>query len=386
MISNVRVLIIGGGVAGLSAANALASRGIASSILEQRRQYGGIDRGDVLHGQVLPLLSSWRFFEHASPSHISTLSTFQVCNSHGHALLGVDLRSIVGRDDPLLLIRHHRLEEALSACAVASGRVTIMNGSRARRLLRQNGRVTGAALEDGNEINAELTIISTGAQSPIAADAMPLGHVLNYRCSFANVLIDAIQDVPHIGRYFLSRHGTMIMVPLPEGYLRVGFQVESEQQIRDLRSNHMLGKAIQSRFLTFPSESVRLREFSVYRVARRVAPHFWVPGAVLVGDAAHTVHPAGGLGMTLAIQDAECLAREWSAVFHSGRREEEAAGVYEAARRQAAERVASRTHALGAASEWRGKASWLLRRVGLRVCGRLQFVTDMIVRRLLETE
>ena len=42
-------------------------------------------------------------------------------------------------------------------------------------------------------------------------------------------------------------------------------------------------------------------------VTRSLAHSFWAPGVALVGDAAHTTHPAGATGMNLAISGAARL-------------------------------------------------------------------------------
>jgi 2-polyprenyl-6-methoxyphenol hydroxylase-like FAD-dependent oxidoreductase len=49
-------------------------------------------------------------------------------------------------------------------------------------------------------------------------------------------------------------------------------------------------------------------DIHIYSIARSLADRFWMPGAALVGDAAHTTHPAGATGMNLAISGAARLA------------------------------------------------------------------------------
>jgi 2-polyprenyl-6-methoxyphenol hydroxylase-like FAD-dependent oxidoreductase len=61
--------------------------------------------------------------------------------------------------------------------------------------------------------------------------------------------------------------------------------------------------------------------FSTYRVHHRVAAHFRVGRAFLLGDAAHVHSPVGGQGMNTGIGDAVNLAWKLAAVLNGGARE-----------------------------------------------------------------
>ncbi len=82
--------------------------------------------------------------------------------------------------------------------------------------------------------------------------------------------------------------------------------------------------------------------FSTYRVHHRVAEHFGVGRAFLLGDAAHIHSPVGGQGMNTGIGDAVNLAWKFAAVLR-GRAGRELLGTYEPERIAFARRLVATT-------------------------------------------
>jgi 2-polyprenyl-6-methoxyphenol hydroxylase-like FAD-dependent oxidoreductase len=79
-----------------------------------------------------------------------------------------------------------------------------------------------------------------------------------------------------------------------------------------------------------------------------MAERFWAPGVALVGDAAHTTHPAGATGMNLAISSAARLAELVGPVLLASGAPVELDGAlraYDAERRPAASAAIERNHA-----------------------------------------
>jgi len=67
-----------------------------------------------------------------------------------------------------------------------------------------------------------------------------------------------------------------------------------------------LERAIENRFGALQLNSERVS----FPLWQRHALGYGIPGMVLVGDAAHNIHPLAGLGANLGFQDVACLAKE----------------------------------------------------------------------------
>jgi 2-polyprenyl-6-methoxyphenol hydroxylase-like FAD-dependent oxidoreductase len=86
----------------------------------------------------------------------------------------------------------------------------------------------------------------------------------------------------------------------------------------------------------------RVNWFSTYRVYHRVADHFGIGRAFILGDAAHIHSPVGGQGMNTGIGDAVNLAWKLSAVLH-GRADASLLDSYEPERIGFARRLVATT-------------------------------------------
>lgn len=346
-----RILIVGGGVGGLAVANALAMRGIPSCVVERATKPGTIDRGDVIHAGALSLLEKWGVANHLPAEARLRLEMFQICDENGHLDFELRVTEELGDDAALTVVRHPDIERALERAALATRLVEIMRGVTCVKLLESNSRIIGAQMADGMELHADFTIVATGAFSLLTEQYFGPVQSRDYARHFYNLLLDEVPGIPCAGRYYLSPAGAMVMVPLPQRLLRIGFQVRSQAETQLLRDPEALLREISRRFRGFPQVRLRIREGHYYHLLRRLAARFWIPGAAVIGDAAHTVHPTGGQGMNIAFKDAEFLASAIDDWFSGASNEEDRLSGYSRQRRAEVVRIQRRTHILGLLSE-----------------------------------
>jgi 2-polyprenyl-6-methoxyphenol hydroxylase-like FAD-dependent oxidoreductase len=376
------VVIAGGGVAGLAVANALARRGIASVVLEQRRAPGEIDRGDVIQDSVLPLLRRWNLEERLAAYGPVQLEMFRILNDRGRVIFEVDLHADLRRAARLTLVTHPDLERLLEQAAMGTGLVGMRRGVRCLDLLVDRDRVVGVRT-DGGDVRAALTVVASGAQTALRDRHFPGRSVRDYAFSFYNARVELLPEYADAGYYILGRTGVMVMAPLPRGEMRIGIQFRRTADSQGVSARNFAQVAAR-RLTTFPVEKLRFLGGHVYHLSRSLGRTLAIPGAVLVGDAAHTVHPAGGQGMNLAFQDAELLAELIAAA--NGRPElvDDAGRRYSVERRRRVKRVLHQTHVMGLLGSFRSRGLIGAREVLLRMCNRSPWIKRHWVQRVID--
>jgi len=134
---------------------------------------------------------------------------------------------------------------------------------------------------------------------------------------------------------------------------------------------------------TFPIHDLEFLDGHVYRLSRSLAHTLWIPGAALVGDAAHTVHPAGGQGMNLAFQDAELLAECVSEAAARAGALDRGCRRYSVTRRRQVKRVLRLTHIIGLLGSIERRSLIRARESAIRLCNRSRTLKRLFVQRII---
>ena len=300
------VAIVGGGAGGLGAALALATQGVSSVVYEKSANSHEIDRGDVIHTRSYDLLRAWGAWPHLAQLGPRPFSAFRILDQDGRALLSLDTASTLGPTKALWALRHTDIVRGLRSAASSDSRIELRDATPVDDLLVEDGRVTGVLTRSGPRQHP-FTLVATGSRSVLRDThfGKPVEH--DWDRSFFNARVRGIDSYDGGGCYVLGRHGIMIMVGLPGDQVRLGIQyVTSDPGSRPTKDT--FADHVARIFRPFAGETLELVEAHSYRLKSLLAGTWQVPGAVLLGDAAHTVHPTGGQGMNLAFGDAEAIA------------------------------------------------------------------------------
>jgi len=322
-----RILIAGAGPAGATLAYLLARRGLEVVLLERQRDFEREFRGEVLMPSAFDAFAQMGL----SPA-VSAVPQVALRGARayllGRELFSVDLdRSALG--GVAAWISQPRLLEVLVAEASRFAGFALERGSSLRELIREGGRVVGARVHRATgecEIRADLVIGADGRASAVRRELAPRVH----RDRTAMDIVWCKLPLPQamLGeqriRVYLGRGHFALLAPTPDDALQIGWVIR-KGQFGELRARGVERWLEELALHLDPELAAHLREhggavqrpFLLDVVADRVE-HWWAPGALLIGDAAHTMSPVGAQGINLAIRDALVAANELVPALEAG--------------------------------------------------------------------
>ncbi len=334
------VLIVGAGVGGAACALALAHRyNIRILLVERHRGPGNLNRGESLLPPVTALLETWGALARCREAGAREVRQMQFCHYRDGLLLDVPL-VLPGISHPYMVLPHPDIERAIVETAVDTGRVDILYGTRATRLIDDNGRIRGARLSGPNgfeqDVRVRLVIGADGTNSAVRkALGIPFPRML-YNHALFIVDIDRPDNHPDVLRTEIHPDGGVLIVP---GVGRLGLAAIVRREHEHLFQTGTLTDRyarIENRSPLLAGRRPSPVGTHLYKLWRGHALRYWAPGAVLAGDAVHLINPVMAQGMTMAIEDAAALARHFGPALEGKASEEEFDGIaasYEAERR-----------------------------------------------------
>lgn len=303
--------IIGGGIAGLSAAIALAQRGADVTVFEAAPDFGEVGAGLQLSANAVRVLAALGLdpltkLRHNRPSNV-TLSDYK----HARRVVKLDLKNDMGR--PFLQVHRADLIEFLAQAARQAGVETVLN----TRVMLEPQTPTSIST-DKSTFEFDAVIAADGVRSAARAHVAGTTNLAFTGYVAWRALIDASRLNGHPAlqdaRVAMGPKAHVVTYPLREGSL---VNLVAVQQQDDWIVEGWMKEGdpqdLRARFDGWSREVTDLLEqvetCHCWGLFAHTELTTWSKGkTALIGDAAHPMLPFMAQGAAMSIEDAWVLA------------------------------------------------------------------------------
>jgi 2-polyprenylphenol 6-hydroxylase len=306
------VLIVGGGLVGLSIARALAGSGLELTLVGLPPRQGSApdsswdSRVYALSPGTAAFLERCGAWQRLPQERVTRVEAMRIYGDDARSRLDFSAYD-AGLRELAFIVEGRALQTAL--WDAVRGQELELHGAADWRALEFHSDHADMVLGDGKRLAARLVVGADGAESRVRAEAGiavkphdygQLGVVANFSC-----------EKPHRGVAFqwFRRDGVLALLPLPGDRVSMVWSIALERGREVLSLPHAAlvaeveaashGALGALKVITpaagFPLRLQRVTQFTKPRVA-------------LAGDAAHNLHPLAGQGLNLGFRDANVLA------------------------------------------------------------------------------
>ena len=322
-MQHVDIAIVGGGIVGLTLAAALKNSELSIAVIDKAACYQPLSekptaRVSAINQANITALKQFDVWNYLQQDRANPYTDMHVWDKDSFGDIHFSC-SEMGSDALGIIVENQALVNALAEAGEAQSNVQLVTAGIERVLAGPNQ--TMLMLDNDEVLSCRLLVGADGANSFVRKQA---GLPITFRDYEHTAIVANIKtDEPHnnIARQAFTPTGPLALLPMVAPnvcsivWSQTPEQAASLMALDDEAFCNALTAASNSKLGMTVLETKR----SAFPLTMRYARQWAKDGVVLIGDAAHTIHPLAGQGANLGMQDSLVLAETLSSLNALGK-------------------------------------------------------------------
>lgn len=311
------IVVAGAGMVGACAAYALAQNGFRIALVEAVEPRSEPIAGDApydlrvsaISPRTREILTGLGIWQQLDPARVCTYEQMHIWHEHGGASVSFDAVELA-RDDLGAIVENRSILQALHQSCRQQPRIEWFTPDRVDALSEWDEQGLQLRLASGRVLEASLLLAADGRSSPtrdLAGIEVCSGEY-GQTAFVANVTTELAHR--HIAWQRFLGTGPLAFLPLANGQSSIVWSCDDDfaaelEQLDEKEFGQALAEALEYKLGTVSSVGER----GSFPLGWHYCDRWMQRRVLLLGDAAHSVHPLAGQGVNLGFSDVALLAQ-----------------------------------------------------------------------------